>query len=297
MPQTPLPVIVNRDGGTAARQGGKLEANLREAFAAAKQPIDLQLVTGSEIARAVTSAPGRLVAVGGGDGTIACAADVLAHQHRRLAVLPLGTLNHFARAIGLSGDLTEAAQAAAHGVARRVDLGRVGNKVFINNASLGLYARMVVERERNPLPKWLATIPAALAVLARPGARRLALQVDGETMCVKTPLLFIGNNRYSLESGMIGQRASLSEGVLSAYAVAQRGGFGLLAAAARILAGKVNFAADFAATAEAGEIVIQRSGRHHLALDGEVVELEFPLTFSAWPGALQVMMPLEIAKT
>lgn len=206
-------------------------------------------------------------------------------------MLPLGTLNHFARDIGLDGTLEQAAQVAAHGQSATVDVGYAGERLFLNNASLGLYARMVEDRERRRLPKWLATFPAALGVLVRPGSRRIDLDIDGTRCRVKTPLLFIGNNLYSLEKGRIGQRANLQDGELSNFAVAQRGGPGLLLAAWRIMRGKVDRRADFAAIESAREVTAYRHGSHHLALDGEVTELEFPLTFRIDPGGLKVMLP------
>lgn len=287
----PLTVIVNRSGGTASRLGDKLEAQLRKAFAATGASIDLRLVDGADVVAAVEHAPGETVAVGGGDGTLSGAAGVLAGQRRRLAVLPLGTLNHFAKAIGLDGTLEQAAQVAVSGEPRCVDLGTAGDRVFINNASLGLYPRMVRERERLPLPKWLATVPAAVRVLWRPGSRKMPLTIDGTPRMVHTPLLFIGNNRYSLGAGQVGERESLEDGVLSLYAVTARSGPGLILEALRILRGKADRQQDFAALADGREVVVGRQGRHPVAMDGEVARMAFPLTFAIRPKALTVMWP------
>ncbi|MDE8651582.1 diacylglycerol/lipid kinase family protein [Novosphingobium album (ex Liu et al. 2023)] len=287
----PLAVIVNRGGGTAAKLGDKLEEQVRAAFAATGRPIDLHCVEGRDIPQAVARARGGTVAVGGGDGTLSCAAGVLARQQRRLAVLPLGTLNHFAHAIGLDGTLEQAARVAAGDHARRIDLGCAGDRLFINNASIGIYARMVRDRDRRALPKWLATIPAALGVLARPGARHVRLMIDGETRFIKTPLLFVGNNRYSLATGRLGERAELRDGLLSLYAVAERGSLGLIVTAIRVLAGKADPQADFAALADAREVVVAGHGEHQVAIDGEVHQMPFPLRFAIRPAALAVMVP------
>lgn len=283
--------MINREGGTAAGLGDSLADAIRDAFAPTGQAIDVKLVRADELLQALAETSSPVVAVGGGDGTLACAAGRLAKEGRCMAVLPLGTRNHFARDIGLDGTLDQAAQVAAHGRCEAVDVGYAGARLFLNNASLGLYARMVEDRDRRRLPKWLATLPAALNVLVRPGTRRLDLSIDGTRRKVRTPLLFIGNNAYSLEKGRIGQRASLQDGRLSVFAVAQRGGPGLLLAAWRIMRGKVDRRADFAAIESAQEVTAYRHGTHHLALDGEVTELEFPLTFRVAPGGLKVMMP------
>ncbi|MFM6932508.1 MAG: diacylglycerol/lipid kinase family protein [Novosphingobium sp.] len=284
-------MVINREGGTAAGLGNSLADKIHEAFAPTGQAIDLHLVKADELDQAIAAANAPVIAVGGGDGTLASAAARLAGEGRCLAVLPLGTRNHFARDIGLDGTLEQAAHVAAHGRCDAVDVGYAGERLFLNNASLGLYARMVEDRDRRSLPKWLATLPAAVNVLVRPGTRRLDLDIDGTRRRVKTPLLFIGNNQYSLEKGRIGQRATLQDGQMCVFAVAQRGGPGLLFAAWRIMRGKVDRRADFAAIESAREVTAFRHGLHHLALDGEVVELEFPLTFRVEPGGLKVMLP------
>lgn len=288
---SPLVVIINRSGGAAAKLGAKLETQVRQAFAGADTPIDLHLVPGSNVEVAVERAPGGTIVVGGGDGSISAAAGVLARQGRRLAVLPLGTLNHFAQAIGLDGTLEQAARVASFGDARCIDLGCAGERVFINNASLGIYPRMVRDRDSLPLPKWLATVPAAARVLWRPRSRKVALTIDGLNQTLRTPLLFIGNNRYSLGVGEVGKRESLEDGVLSLYAVTPRSGPGLVVEALRILRGKADRQQDFATLADASQVVVHRTGSHPVALDGEVVKLPFPLTFTIRPQALTVMWP------
>lgn len=286
-----IPVVINRHGGAAKRIGDQLEQKVRQAFAEAGAEIDLHLTDGEDLDRILSRIPGALVVVGGGDGTLSTAARVLLRGRRRLAVLPLGTRNHFAAALGLDGTLEQAAKVAVAGQVQSIDLGMAGGRVFLNNASLGAYARMVRRRDAHSLPKWLATIPASLAVLLRPGAQRMRVDIDGETHSIRTPLLFIGNNRYSLDAGSLGERTSLSDSTLSLYAVADRSRAGLLLAAWRILRGKADPQSDFSTVTECTEVTAWRRGRHHIALDGEVVEMRFPLRFGIMPRAFEVMMP------
>lgn len=158
----PLPVLINRAGGTAAALGERLEPTIRAAFAASGREIDLHLVDGEDMAEAIHNCShAGIIAVGGGDGTLGGAAQLLAGTRTALAVLPLGTRNHLARALGIPMDLEEAARVAVIGGRRRMDLGRAGKRIFINNASIGLYPRLVRERDKRALPKWLGTIPAA----------------------------------------------------------------------------------------------------------------------------------------
>lgn len=288
----PLPVIVNRSGGTASSLGDKLETTLREAFG--EQRIDLHLVEGRDVAKAVERFVGRsVIAVGGGDGTQGSAAAALAGSDSALAILPLGTRNHLARQLEIPLDLPEAAKLATTGRRKAIDLAKAGERVFVNNASIGMYTKLVRERDKRSGPKWLGTIPAAWIVLRTLRARPLWLSIDGEQRRVVTPLLFIGNNRYSLEAGKLGQRESMSDGVLSLYAIERKGPLALLGFAARALVGRADPERDFCELADAREVTIEGGGPIAVAFDGEVERMALPLRFSIQPGALQAMTPAE----
>lgn len=288
-----VPVLVNASGGTAARLGEGLERAVRDAFEAAGVSIDLKLVEGKamvDAVRAVAKAP--IVAVGGGDGTLGCAAGVLAGSESALAILPLGTRNHLARELGIPPDLADVAKVIAAGHRRRIDLGRVGDHVFVNNASIGLYPALVRRRDENPAPKWLAALPATLGAVGRLRHHRLRLVLDGEAQPVVTPLLFVGNNRYVLDREAMGTREALDAGKLSVYAVASRRRLSLVGFALRTLAGRADPQRDFAAIAEVARLAVEGHGRHiDVALDGEVVRLALPLAFASDPGGLTVVAP------
>ena len=290
----PVPVFVNAGGGTAAARGDKLEDEVRAAFADAGLAIDLHLVDGARMPQAVkAAAQSPLIVVGGGDGTLGCAAQaILDHGSAALGILPLGTRNHLARELGIPMDVAEAARIIAAGHRRRIDLARVNGRVFVNNASIGLYPLMVRERDRRDAPKWLAALPAARVALKRLPHHRLHIRMPGEANQVITPMLFVGNNRYELEAGRVGKRAALDGGTLSVFAVARRGRLALLAFALRALAGRADPERDFAAIGEADRLEVSGgSHRIDIALDGEVARLAMPLRFRALPGALTVIAP------
>ncbi len=288
----PLPVLINRSGGTAARLGDRLEQTVRDAFAESGREIALELVDGQEMPEAVKRhARSPVVVVGGGDGTLGGAAQVLAGKRTALAMLPLGTRNHLARQLGLPLDLAEAAGVAAGGERRRMDLGRAGDRVFVNNASLGIYNKLVVERERSGLPKWLGTVPAAWRVMRTMRPQLYCLTIDGERRTLSTPLLFIGNNRYSLDAGHLGERESVEDGVLSVCAVAARGPFQLIWLALKVLCGLAHPERDFAELDTAREIVVEGEGEVAVALDGELTRLARPLKIAIDPGALGIVAP------
>jgi diacylglycerol kinase family enzyme len=290
-----LPVIVNKNGGTAAKLGNELDDTLIEAFSAAGTTVDVQALDGGEVGDAITKAAktGRVV-VAGGDGTAACAAQQLAGSDAELGLLPLGTLNHLARDLGLPTKLEDAAKVAATGKATAIDVAEVNGHVFVNNASIGLYPAMVRTREGlqdgKGWPKWLSAIPAAYAALERFPHHRLRVDLgDGERTIV-TALLFVGNNVYSLDKGEIGQRASLTEGKLSVYAVARRSRLSLLWFAARALVGRARRDVDFVTLGECETLKVWSAGGSiEIALDGEVQRLDSPLEFRVRPGALKVV--------
>lgn len=286
----PITVIVNTSGGTASALGDKLETTVREAFAGSA--IDLHLIEGKDIAATVKRVAGRrVVAIGGGDGTQGSAAAAFAHSETAQVVLPLGTRNHLAKQLGMPADLAEAAKVAQNGKIETIDLAKGGERVFVNNASIGLYTRLVRERDKRWGPKWLGTIPAAWIVLRTLRAKALHLTIDGKAERVVTPLLFIGNNRYSLDAGSVGERVSLSDGVLSLFVVARLGPLALIGFAFRALIGRADGERDFCALADANEVVIEGRGAIDVAFDGEVERMALPLTFTIMPGALRVVVP------
>lgn len=291
-----LPVLINRAGGGAAALGEELRETIERAFAETGHAIELELVDGEEIAEAVVRHRGkpRLV-VGGGDGTLGCAAAVLADTPTALAILPLGTRNHLARQLGIPLELAEAVDVAVGGQRRRIDLGAAGDRVFINNVSFGIYTRFVRQRERQAGPKWLGTVPAAWHVLRHMQAQHFTITLDGEPRAVVTPLLFVGNNHYSIEPGHIGERDALNDGQLSIYAVAAQRAYQLLGFALRALVGLARPERDFVACANADEVVIEGQGWIEGALDGELQWLPLPLCLRSLPGALGVVTPRETA--
>jgi diacylglycerol kinase family enzyme len=291
-----LPVLVNRSSGTAAAMGDGLRATVENAFAAAGQPIALELLDGSEMTAVVERHLGApRIAIGGGDGTLGRAAAVLARSSSALALLPLGTRNHLARQLGIPLDLAEAAKVAAGGQRRRIDLGAAGERVFINNASFGIYTRFVRQRDRLSGPKWLASVPATWHVLRHMRAQHFPLRIDGERQSIETPLLFVGNNQYSIEPGHIGERETLTDGELSIYAVAAQRPYQLLGFAARALIGLARPERDFVECARASEMVIDGHGWIEGAFDGELEWLPLPLTLRSLPSALGVVTPREPA--
>ena len=236
-----------------------------------------------------------IVAAGGGDGTISAIASVLVETDVALGVLPLGTLNHFAKDLGIPLDLGAAVRNLATGRPVQVDVGEVNGRIFLNNSSLGLYPDIVRDREKQQRRlgrgKWPAAAWAALAALRRYPFLSMRLTVNGERLARRTPFVFIGNNAYTMQGLAIGERARLDEGVLSLYVAQRPTRLGLLRFAFDALLGRLGQERDFDVLT-APEFDID-THRHHLlvATDGEVTEMPPPLRYRMRPGALTVLVP------
>lgn len=257
----------------------------------------MNAVAGDALVSAIeTAAASGRVAVGGGDGTQGTAAQICTKAGATLGVLPLGTRNHLARELGIPMDLAGAAKVIAEGHERRIDLSEVNGRAFVNNASIGFYPEMVrardALRDRHGLPKWLANLPAGWATLGSLTHRRFKLIIDGAARPVRTSLLFVGNNVYSLDLGKLGTRDALDDGKLSLFAVAPNSRWGLIGFGLRAIVGRADPAHDFAALGICETLELRAHARLlEVALDGEIVPLKPPLRFRTNPGALAVFAP------
>ncbi|HYX65884.1 MAG TPA: diacylglycerol kinase family protein [Burkholderiales bacterium] len=296
MPGT-LPVLVN--GASGGGHGDGLAANIEGHFREAGAHARVALAhDGNSLLRLAAEALGakpKCVIVAGGDGTVSAVASVLAGSGIPLAVLPLGTLNHFARDLGIPDDLAQAVRVAVEGNVRAVDVGEVNGRVFINNSSIGLYPSMVRRREKQRRrlgrSKWHAMLWAALNALRAHPFLHLRLEVGEAEHRRRTPLVFIGNNVYRMEGFDIGVRERLDQGVLSLY-LARRGRGGLVLLALRALLGRLDRGDDFeAGTVRRLRIDSRRHKRLLVARDGEIEPMELPLDYRIRPGALRVVAP------
>jgi diacylglycerol kinase family enzyme len=295
MPGT-LPVLVN--GASGAGHGENIAAQLEKRFRAAGAEPRIRLANGSdlgELAReALKQRPQRVVAAGG-DGTVSAVASLLAGSRVALAVLPLGTLNHFARDLAIPGDLDEAVRLAVHGDAREIDVGEVNGRVFVNNSSIGLYPEMVRRRERQRRRlgrgKWHAMVWAAYNALRVHPFLDLTLELRGAEHRRRTPFLFIGNNVYQMQGLDIGARERLDAGVLSLYLAHRTGRLGLVRIALRALFGRLYAGHDFEAATTTRLRIDARHKRLLVATDGEVQAMDLPLEYRLRRGALRVVTP------
>ena len=298
-----LVALLNAAAGAASHRGADdLRDQLASALDALNVVAELKFCGGSELKRLAeaelkSAKAGEIdaVVVGGGDGSIRTVAGVLAGSGVPLGILPLGTLNHFAKDLGIPLDLGSAADVIANGVRRAVDLAEVNGETFINNSSIGIYPYIVLDRERrrahHKLTKWMAMVPALFRVARHFPRRRLALSAEGWTRPYRTPCLLIGNNEYGLEFPTLGRRDNLDQGKLSVYVVKQRRALGFFWMIWRIAFGKVNQARDIERFRLTELEVRSNTSRLPVALDGEVEFMHPPLRYRSRPRALLVIVP------
>jgi len=293
------PVVVIVNGGAGRGHDEAAADDLRAKLKDAGLDAELVLADGGEdmiaTARRALKEGARLVAAGGGDGTINAVASVMVDSGVPFGVLPLGTLNHFAKDLGIPLDLDAAVRNLATGRPAQVDVGEVNGRVFLNNSSLGLYPDIVRDREKQQRRlgrgKWPAAAWAALAALRRYPFLSMRVKVNGETLARRTPFVFIGNNAYTMEGLSIGERARLDEGVLSLYVAQHPTRLGLLRFAFDALRGRLGEERDFDVLHAPDFDIDTHRKRLLVATDGEVTVMTPPLRYRMRPGALTVLVP------
>jgi diacylglycerol kinase family enzyme len=235
------------------------------------------------------------VIAGGGDGTISGVASVLAGTPTPMGVLPLGTLNHFARDAGIPTDLAKAVQTVVERHARRVDVAFVNDRIFINNASIGVYPSFVESREQfraQGRSKWASLALATADVWRRDGEVAIRMQDDHTRVVARTPFVFVGNNEYQVEGFKLGARTRLDGGRLYAYYARRVRTRELPKLFARSVFGLALHQHGLESMS-GSELWIDTPFMPtvDVACDGEVVALDPPLHYRAWPAALWLLAP------
>jgi diacylglycerol kinase family enzyme len=300
-------VIINcaAGGGPDTEAGRVVEEAFASCGALARVHLAREGEELTELARAAVSNGARAVVAGGGDGTVGAVASALVGTDKALGVLPLGTLNHFAKDLRIPLEVEGAARNVCEGREVSVDVaevrggGETKGRVFINNSGLGLYPHIVRRREklqeREDAGKWTAFARASLAILRRYPFLNVRLNADGREIVRSTPFVFVGNNEYEVEGAGMGGRERLDAGRLSLYVAHRTGRLGLLRLALRALFGRLRQAKDFdALSAEEIWVETRRPRRLYVATDGEVAVMTTPLHYRVLPKALRVIVPKEV---
>ncbi|HWQ52333.1 MAG TPA: diacylglycerol kinase family protein [Bryobacteraceae bacterium] len=283
-----------------ATAGGASDATERVSAAFAAQGAAAQVLTAAtgdalqDAARTALAAGASAVAAGGGDGTVSAVASVLAGTGVSLGILPLGTLNHFAKDLGLPLDLNTAVEVILKNRPASVDAAEVNGRIFVNNSSLGLYPMLVQQRELHQSlgrGKWPAFVWAGLSALRWYPFLTLRIETAGRKLLRRTPFLFIGNNVYDIQGFRIGSRVSISEGQMCIYGLHRTGRLALARLALSALFGRLHNQRDFDSLCATEVWIDSPRRRLHVAVDGEVTVMRPPLHYLIRPGALRVLLP------
>lgn len=302
-PSGPIVVVANAGSGSKEVDDGcsAIESVLRDArrdfrIDAVADPGRLRAAAQRAVSEAAAS--DGIVVAAGGDGTINAVAQAALGQACAFGVIPRGTFNFFSRAHGIPLDATEATQMLLATDAHPVQVGLVNGRIFLVNASVGLYPQLLADREawkQRYGRKRFVALGAALATLLR-GHLQLRLQIehDGRTRSRRTPTVFVGNNRLQLEQVGIDEAALVDSGALVAVMPRPVGSWSLLWLAVRGAFGTLGDA-DQVETFGFRKLNISpsRRGRQRfdVAVDGEVFRLDAPLRFTVAPEPLHVMLP------
>lgn len=290
-------IIYNRAAGSAQ------EGALRERIAAILQeqglPVEVQIVQPGmdirDLAKSAVQKGCSILVAAGGDGTVNAVASAVVDSECALGILPVGTLNHFAKALHIPMDVEQGALTLATGKLRKVDVGEVNGRIFVNNSSIGLYPSMVKGREQEQRlgrGKWVALFWATLAVLRRYPILAVGLSDnEGRKLLRRTPMVFVGNNHYEMQGFNIGERTALDSGRLAVYVSHQDRAGSLIRMAIDAFLGNARRGVDFDYLSTDNLHIEIRRRTIQVATDGEVTTLAPPLVYRSRHSALQVVVP------
>ena len=282
-------------------------STIRDVLGAAGRPCQLEIVRdptqlgdiARRMARLAKENEGVVVAAGG-DGTINTVAHEAVRQGCLFGVLPQGTFNYFGRTHGIPEDLADAVRALLDARVTPVQVGMVNDRIFLVNASVGLYPQLLEAREHDKRQygrsRVVAILSALKTALGRHRPLRITLETEGHTRKLRTPTLFVGNNRLQMEQvGMEPLTAAVEEGELAAIAPRRVGKLGMLGLMLRGALGRLGEADNVIAfsfkTLRVRHAALSPRRRIKVATDGEVTRMDMPLEFRVVEGRLLLLKP------
>ncbi len=292
-----LPITFLLNARSGSNQADTADEAIHQIFGERSSLRVVKANSGAEMTAALDEAVKHgtgIVVAGGGDGTVNAVASRVAGTDIVMGVLPLGTLNHFAKDLNIPMRLDDAIRTIAAGNTRSVDVAEVNGRIFVNNSSLGLYPQMVLRRQalqRRGKSKWIAFAGAALEVLRMHPFMHVRVEADGEEIYRRAALVFIGNNQYKLEGLEAGSRGAIVRGRLCLYVTPHQHRLSLARLAMGVGLGDAAAMKEIDSRAPKTVTIQLRKRTVEVAMDGEVVRMRLPLHYSIRPGALNVIVP------
>jgi len=285
-------VLLNARAGTLLDAGTEtIVAQIEAALKPRCESLDIRLLQPRELPGAIADAargPHDTVIVGGGDGSASAAVAAFAGGDKLLGVLPFGTMNLFARDLGMPSDPREAVAALADVAPRRIDLAEFNGRPFHTLSGLGFFSQMARAREEtrgHPLGRFVSLVLAWFRALRRTAPFTIDILIEGRREQVTALAVLVTNNRF----GADWRRAGLDEGTLEMHIVKDEGTLTKLNAGAALLTGSWRTEQEIRSIV-ATDLVITTRRRHTWAsTDGEHLRERVPLSYRILPGALTVL--------
>ena len=292
-------VVLNKDGGTLrsmdARAFGERACR---ALQDAGHSATLRLVAGKDVVAALKDAArdgsADILMAGGGDGTISAAAASVLDSKMALAPLPAGTMNLFARSLGIPLSLDAAVEAFATGQIRRVDIATANGRPFVHQFSVGMHPRIVEMRSRmafsSRLGKIRASLRAALDTIRNPTRLKVTLKMPHTEVVATTAGISVSNNLYG--EGHLPYADRPDGGVLGVYITSARHRRHLLLLCLTAALGRWR-ASEQVEIHETETVLLKIESRRHqrCVIDGELLPLAKETELRIHPGALKVLAP------
>lgn len=229
-----------------------------------------------------------VLCAGGGDGTVSAVASTCAKEKIVLGILPLGTLNNFSKDIGISQSLKSACKIIKSHKTKDIDYATVNNQLFLNNSSVGAYAKFVRERERYQAShgKMLAYLIGLLSYIPKFKNLDLTLEYDGKKQMVQTPIVFVSNNNYSITQKPFMRRNTLIGGELSVHIVKRSRKHSIKNL---FLLNKLKH--NYTSFTTKNITIHADAQRATIAKDGEVIPAKLPLRYEIHHKSLAIIVP------
>ncbi|RWL18574.1 MAG: diacylglycerol kinase family lipid kinase [Mesorhizobium sp.] len=292
--------VLNQEGGTLRTIDlSAFTDRMRQTLEAAGHSIDIDIVAGKDIVATLDRIASKhsvdIVLAGGGDGTISAAAARLMGRKKALAILPAGTMNLFARGLGIPQTLDAAVKSLADGEVIAVDMATANNKPFVHQFSIGMHARMVQLRQTmefgSRLGKMRASVKAAWAAINNPSAMKVTLTIGESEIVTRTTGIGITNNLFG--EGHLPYADNPAGGVLGIYVTVARRRGELLRVLFDMARGKWRDS-EHVEIHQADRAVLKvhsAAKKFRAVVDGELVRLDPETTIEIHPGALNVLVP------
>ena len=297
--------ILNRNGGTLKTTDvGAFSDRLAELFEGAGHDFTCHAIQSDELSatlQQIAETPEiDAIVAGGGDGTVSAAAAMCWKAGKTLGVLPAGTMNLFARSLGIPLDINEAAEALATGKTSASDIATANGRAFVHQYSVGLHPSMVRARNaytyRSRIGKMLASVRAALDTLPRRKTFDTEITADGQGRQERLSVLAISNNPFG--EGHLPYADRLDSGTLGVYTAGKLGPRQALQLASDLVLGSWSENSDL--VCQAHRQVSVRFSRYSPSakclIDGELLPLAPEVTVEIHPKALRVLVPTRQAE-